>query len=152
MIRVDDPHAVKHISKSSNVAFIRSHHKCIARYDRNDRLMGGVFFTDFNYASVQIHVASFAPNWINKQLLWLVFDYPFNHLKVKKLIGLVPETNKAAQSFDIGLGFVLETTVKDVFPNGDMLVFGMYREQCRFLDMRPLPLDGGYIGQGLAVT
>jgi RimJ/RimL family protein N-acetyltransferase len=102
--------------------------------------MGGVLFTDYNYASAQIHVAAFQPNWVNRQLLWATFSLPFNLMGVNKLIGLVPESNKAAIKFDISLGFVLETRVEDVFPDGAMLVFGMYKDQCRFLKM-PVKLE-----------
>lgn len=140
MIRLNDPHAVGLISTACKVPFDRRYHKCIARYGGDDQLMGGVLFTDYNVVSMQIHVASFKPNWINKQLLWLTFDYPFNVCRVEKLLGLVPSANKPALDFDLHLGFVEETRVKDVFPDGDMVVLGMYRNQCKFLRMRPCPL------------
>lgn len=102
--------------------------------------MGGVLFTDYNVVSMQIHVASFKANWINRQLLWLTFDYPFNVCRVEKLLGLVPSANQKALDLDRHLGFKEETRVKDVFPDGDMVVLGMYRADCRFLKMKPVPL------------
>ena len=136
MIRFNDPHATKLISQHCKVPFVPTHHQSIARYDRNDKLMGGVLFTDYNVVSAQIHVASFQPNWINKELLWVTFDYPFNQVGINKLIGLVPSTNVEALRFDMALGFVIETRVKDVFPDGDMLVLAMYKADCRFLKMK----------------
>lgn len=137
MIRFNDPHATGLISRHSRVPFIKDYHTTIARYDRRDMLMGGVMYTDFNHASIQLHIAAFQPNWVNREMLWVCFNYPFCKLGVNKLIGLVPENNKAAIVFDLHLGFVVEHTVRDVFPGGEgMVVLGMYAEQCRFLKMR----------------
>jgi hypothetical protein len=35
------------------------------------------------------------------------------------------------------LGFTVETRIRDVFPDGDAVVMGMYRAQCRWLDLKP---------------
>lgn len=148
MLRLNAPHAVKLISEWTSVPFIPSHHTCIARYDSNDELMGGVIYTDYNVASIQIHVAAFKHTWLSRELLWAVFNFPFNACKVTKLLGLVRSTNARAIKLDLSLGFVLETTVKDVFPDGDMLVFSMLRENCRFLKMKPPAITyGGNYGQ-----
>lgn len=146
MIRIDDPHSIEHISRACRVPFVKGFTKCIAVYDSTDKLAGGVFFTDYNVASMNIHVASFRPYWITPQFLWLTFDYPFNVCNINKLIGLVPESNKAAIKFDLNLGFVEEARIRDVFPEGAMIVFGMYKADCRFLKMKPRPL-GGLNGQ-----
>lgn len=143
MLRWNAPHAVNLITEWTSVPFIPKLHTCVARYNRHDQLMGGVFFTDYNVASVQIHVAAFQHNWLNRELLWTVFDLPFNVFNVRKLLGLVRSTNKRAIRLDLKLGFVLETTVKDVFPDGDMLVFSMLRENCRWLGMTPPTITFG---------
>lgn len=136
MIRFNDPVAIEKISKAVSVPFIKSHHQCIARFE-GDELCGGVFFTDYNIASIQIHVASFRRRWIDRELLWITMDYPFNKLKVKKLIGLVRETNKAAIDFDLHLGFKVEARIPDVFEDCGMVVLGLYRSDAlRYLEMR----------------
>lgn len=108
--------------------------------------MGGVIYTDYNVASIQIHVAAFRHTWLSREFLWAVFNFPFNTIKIKKLLGLVRSTNERAIKLDLRLGFVLETTVKDVFSDGDMLVFSMMRENCRWLDMVPpkITYEGNY--------
>jgi RimJ/RimL family protein N-acetyltransferase len=137
MLRFNDPHAINLISKATKVPFVNSHHQCVARYGRDDVLLGGVLFTDYNVASMQLHVASFRPNWLNRELLWHTFDYPFVKLDVRKLILTIPTTNEPSLGLAFGLGFVLECRVTDVFPDGDMLVLGMYRDDCKYLRMRP---------------
>ena len=137
MIRFNDPDAIRAISEATTVPFVPTHHQCIARFDDAGNLLGGVLFTDYNVASIQIHVASFRHRWIDRELLWITMDYPFNKLGVKKLIGLVRESNKAAIDFDLHLGFTIEARIPDVFPDCGMVILGMYKSDARrYLEMR----------------
>jgi hypothetical protein len=140
MIRFDDVHAIKLIAKASNMQFVPLMHHCIARYNSQDQLMGGVLFSDWMGGSVQVHVAGFQPCWADKGLLYLTFNYPFTQLGVKKLIGLVPEWNYRARNLNLHLGFKIEYKVDDVFnhqqlDNG-MYIMSMRREDCKWLNMK----------------
>ena len=73
---------------------------------------------------------------MTREFLWMVFDYAFNQAKVKRITGLVGEGNLKARSFDEHIGFVLETTLQDAHPTGDMLVYKMTRPMCRWLNIR----------------
>ena len=99
-------------------------------------LIAGVVFDSWNGASVQMHVAALpGRNWVSKALLGIVFDYPFNQLKVKKILGTVGESNVAARRFDEHVGFKLEATLSEAHPDGMLLVYSMTREQCRWLSL-----------------
>lgn len=101
------------------------------------RLVAAVAFNDFNGANMCIHVASDgSKNWLNKHFLKCVFDYAFNHCKVKRLTGIVPSSNIAARRFDEHLGFVEEARLKDAHPDGDLILYRMRKEDCRFLNTR----------------
>ncbi|QGM46130.1 hypothetical protein [Methylocystis heyeri] len=95
--------------------------------------LGGALYTEYNGHSVQMHVAGLAPNWLNRKLLRQAFEFPFEHLKVKKIFGLVEAANTIALDFDLHLGFIEEARIGDVFTSGDMVVLAMYRHNCRFL-------------------
>jgi hypothetical protein len=141
-IRFNDPHAAYLIASAAKIPFVPQLHHCIAEYDSNDILRGGVLFTDYLGGSVQVHVAGFRLNWASKVLLYLTFQYPFKIIRVKKLIGLVPESNTQARNLNLHLGFKIEYLVADVFnwgdaPNG-MYVMSMYAEDCKWLNM-PTP-------------
>jgi hypothetical protein len=83
-----------------------------------------------------MHVAAVpGARWMTREFLWVCFDYPFNQLRVNKILGLVDSTNVPAQRFDQNLGFVLEHSIKDAGKVGDLLVYSMTRQQCRFLEM-----------------
>ena len=109
---------------------------CFGVEDSEGRLIAGVAFDNYNVASVQIHVAALpGKNWISKSLLEQVFSYPFRRLGVKKLIGLVGSTNAEALKFDLALGFRIEATLKDAYPDGDLLILSMTQDQCRWLNI-----------------
>lgn len=99
---------------------------------KDGTLIAGVLYDSFNRSSIRMHVAG-EGMWAKPWFVKTCFDYPFNKLGVKKVIGLVDETNMAARRFDEHLGFVLEATIKDAAPKGDLMIYTMTREQCRFL-------------------
>ena len=141
---MNDAHAVNLIASAAHVQYVPKLHQCVAEYDNNDILRGGVLFTDWMGGSIQVHVAGFRKNWASKTLLFLTFDYPFKQLKVKKLIGLVPEINWRARNLNLHLGFKIECLIDDVFNDSNslngMYIMSMKREDCRWLNMKPPPI------------
>jgi len=104
---------------------------------RGEDLIAGVVFDSFNGASVCMHVAAEpGAKWMTKSYLYLCFAYPFKQLKVKKILGLVGSDNLQAQKFDEHLGFVLEATLKEAHPKGDLLVYSMTADQCPWLNLK----------------
>lgn len=96
-------------------------------------LIAGVLFDSYNTRSVCMHVAATGAGWLNREYLKVCFDYPFNQLKVNKILGLVDSTNMQARKFDEHLGFQLEATIKDAGKFEDLLIYSMTRQQCRYL-------------------
>jgi hypothetical protein len=101
------------------------------------KLLGGVIYTDYTGASVQMHMAGFSPQWMTREFLWMAFDYPFNQLECKKVFGQVPETNTRALEIDQRLGFKIVAKIEDVFPDGACYVLALAREDCRWLKLPP---------------
>jgi RimJ/RimL family protein N-acetyltransferase len=100
-----------------------------------------VAYTNFQEKSCCMHIASIAPNWISKDLLWAAFDYPFNSLKVKVILAAVASTNEEALKLDRHLGFVDKAYIEDAHLDGDLVILAMRRENCRWLDIKT-PLKG----------
>ena len=102
---------------------------------RNGALVAGIAYSDFNGVNCQMHVAALpGARWLTREFLWSAFDYPFRQLKLRRVTGLVGEGNAAARRFDEHLGFELETTLRLAHPSGDLLVYVMWREKCRWLN------------------
>lgn len=94
------------------------------------------YFESYNGASVLCHVASEGKNWLNREFLWFYFYYPFEQLKVKKLIAPIDSSNLPSVRFAQSIGFSLEATLKDACPKGDMLLFSMEKAACKWLTLR----------------
>jgi RimJ/RimL family protein N-acetyltransferase len=114
----------------------------ISHVDKDGKLLGGVIFDGYTGSCVFAHQASFDKRWLSRDMLWVLFDYPFNQLKVKKICGTIPSSNPKLLEFNLKLGFIVETIIKDGYPDGDMLVMSMTRGECRWLDMKPRGLRG----------
>lgn len=102
----------------------------------NDRVIAGVLFDNYNGASIQMHVAAEpGARWMTRQYLWKCFDYPFRQLQCKLVVGLVAASNHDARRFDEHLGFILKATLEDAHPDGDLLIYGMTKDQCKWLSL-----------------
>lgn len=101
--------------------------------EREGQIIGGVVYDHYNINSIVMNVAG-EGNWLNREFLWFAFYYPFEQLKVKKIIGLVDSSNLKARRFDEHLGFVLEHCIVDGGQQEDQLIYSMTRNQCRWLE------------------
>lgn len=104
--------------------------------EANGELVAGIVYDHYNGRSIAMHVAGEGGHWLNRSLLRAVFAYPFDELKVIKVLGLVDSENVAARKLDEHLGFEVEAVIKDAAPKGDLLIYGMRRNMCRFLNGR----------------
>ena len=105
---------------------------CLGWHD-GKQLVAGVAYTDFNSANVFMHVVGIGKRWLRREFLRACFDYPFNRLKVARVTGAVAASNMAARRFDEHLGFTLETTLQGAHPTGDLLVYVLWKKDCRWL-------------------
>lgn len=111
----------------------RDGNKCIG-LERNGQIVAGVMFDWTNGASITAHIAITGP--INREFIWFIFYYPFEQLKVNVILGQVSSTNKKAQKFDEHLGFRLHTVIPYGSPDGDLLIYSMYKHQCKWLRIK----------------
>lgn len=101
---------------------------------RGGNLVAGVLYDNWTGRAIQMHVASDGSRkWLNREFLRVAFEYPFEQLKLNKVIGIVDSTNTDALRFDHHLGFVTEAIIKDAGRHGDLHILSMTRQQCRFL-------------------
>lgn len=102
---------------------------------RDGEILAGVVYCNFNGANIDMHVAAVpGRRWLTREYLWFCFFYPFYQCGVKRITGLVPASNEDARKFDEHLGFTLEARLKDAHPTGDILVYRMFKNDCRWLN------------------
>lgn len=88
-------------------------------------------YDDYNGASVRAHLA--IDGKLTPEFIWYGFYYPFEELKVNKIIGLVASTNHKALRLDKHFGYIEEAIIKDAVPYGDLHILTMTKDQCRYL-------------------
>lgn len=140
MIIINDPEAFNAIATAADAPYLPGRDWCIAKRNAAGELIGGVMLTTFTGigGSVQVHVAGFAPNWLDRILLFATFDMAFNWLQVGKVIAMISEHNAKSLNFNSRLGFRDECKIDGVFTfEGKpcaVVVRSMTRDQCRFLE------------------
>ena len=100
-------------------------------------LLAGVVYQNYTKVDIHMHVAALpGRRWMSRHFLGECFRYPFEQLKCRRVTGLVPAKNAVAAKFDEHLGFTWEGRIRRILPDGDdVIVYGMLREECRFLEV-----------------
>ena len=93
-------------------------------------------FEGCNGASIMLHCVGEGRIWLNREFLWFTFYYPFEQLKLEKIICPVESTNYDSRNFIENIGFVLEATLKKAAPKGDLLIYTLEKDQCKWLSLR----------------
>lgn len=147
-IYLDNPWHGEIISRYFNLnsGFREGVDRCIS-VTREGKLAAGVLYDNFRQRSVQMHIVSFMKNWMTRDALWVAFDYPFNQMGVEVIFGPVPSTDTKTLDFDRHIGFKDRGAVlKDAVPGGDLIFLSMYREDCRWLTIKPRTIRRGFDG------
>lgn len=106
----------------------------IGQLDGLGNIVGGAVFNNYTRRDIHIHVAGISPRWLTRRFLGECFRYVFLGLGCRRCTGLVAASNSRAQRFDEGLGFVYEGTLRGYLADDeDCLIYGMLREECRWL-------------------
>jgi len=100
---------------------------------KDSELVGVTGFNAFMPNSCQIHVAAKDVQFLTREYLNCVFDYPFNKLKVKVIIAPICKDNVKSLNLCRKLGFEQVADIPYGHPNGDLIVVTMKRNQCRWL-------------------
>lgn len=97
--------------------------------------IAGVAYDGYNGCIVMCHIWIDKGRKPSKEWIAAIFDYPFNKLVVKKIVGQVRSSNSAALEIDKHFGFEFEARITDFYDNGDSLeVLTMTRSQCAILN------------------
>lgn len=104
--------------------------------ESDDKLVAGVVYSDFNGSNITAGIAGDGKQWLTPEFLWFMFFYPFVQLGVKRITACVEQTNLVSQQFVTKLGFSFESRMERAGRTGDLLVYRMFREDCRYLERR----------------
>lgn len=136
-IVVNDPEDGQEIAAAAGAYFNPACDNVICHH-RGDERLGGQILTGYTGESISGHTASWSPHWINRDMIFMCFDYPFNQLGVKRIFGQVPEDNWHALEFNRKMGFKQVARIEGVYRhNIACIVMCLEREDCHLLKVRP---------------
>lgn len=98
----------------------------------NDKLVAGVVYDHYTETCVTATIAV-EKKVLPRQLVRAMFRYPFEQLGVSKIIVYINDANKASVKLATKLGFAIEGKIKDVYPDGSMLIMGLPKANCVWL-------------------
>ena len=133
-IRIDAPGVGAWIMERASGHFHEGFDHTFSTHD-GDQVLGGFALVDYLGGAMTVHMASEHLGWCPRQLLWMVFDYAFNHLKLHKLLAVVRHDNYHILAMNLRAGWNIEFVLRDVFPDGKhMVVLSMTRDSCRWFE------------------
>lgn len=130
MITVDKFHVGPWVCEKAGGVFTQEDSQAIGLIDNGDLLMG-VLYNNYTQNNVFAHIRADKP--LTPAFVKIMFDYPFNQLKVKRITAPIKSTNKRAIEFVQRLDFVIECKLAQAIPDGDMHIYVLWREKCRYL-------------------
>ena len=140
-IVVNNPAHTEAIAGSVGVSYHRRA-MSVSR-ERDGVLLGGVVYYDYTEESMCVHVAGWDDHWVNRDILFCMFDYPFNQMRVKRVFAQIPEDNQRSLDFNAKLGFKTVARIEGVYLNDvACIVRRIDRAGAeRFLKIRPLHIQ-----------
>lgn len=103
------------------------------RFD-DGRLAAVVIFQRPEQRNCTMHVAAASSQWATPEFLQAVFRYPFLSLDCLRVTATVMQSNFRCCRLLQHLGFQLEGCLRG-FPEGNLLVFGMLKEECKWVEL-----------------
>ena len=104
---------------------------------KDGEIVGGVVLNEYNGVNINVHIASDESKmWMNKEFLWYVFHYAFEEANVNRMTALIGEGNKAAIHLNTRMGFKHEAAIEGAHPTGKMLILGMFKQDCKWLNIK----------------
>jgi hypothetical protein len=100
--------------------------------EKDGNLIAGVIFERYNGVSLWMHVA--IEGRLTPAYIKAIFNYAFIDCDVEKVIGTVTSGNVKAIKFDEHLGFTEEGRIRNACIEGDIILYTMTKEQCRYIN------------------
>ncbi len=108
--------------------------------DEWGNILAGVVYNNYREGvGLEATIASTSPRWCNRAMLAAIFGYPFDQVGCRRLTAITERKNQPVRAFLCRIGFREEGLLRHGFPSDDAVVYGMLREECRWLRTKEAP-------------
>ena len=102
--------------------------------EKDGKLVAGVCYDNWTGRSIMAHIV--VDGKMTPGYLYAIFHYPFQHAGAEKVYCPIAESNTESIRLCSKMGFEREATLSDAHPDGDIYLYSMKRENCRFTGAR----------------
>ena len=118
------------VAAKNNQMYFEANSQAVG-WEKDGEIVAGVIYDGWNKQSIVCHIA--ATESLTATFLAKVFDYSFRQLQVHKMIATVSSKNFKSIRLVTHMGFKEEAKINDAHPSGDIVIFTMNKEDCKFL-------------------
>lgn len=97
-------------------------------------LIASVIYSRYRHPDVEIHIMSTDKRWCTRRTLRHIFNYPFIQLECNRVTAHTDPAVPAVCNFLQRIGFVKEGLIREGSADGDVLLLGMLRRECRWIN------------------
>ncbi len=119
------------VCEKVGVKWVSGRGAAIGQLNEKGELVAGVLYEDWSGANIFVHMAA-TGLWAKKEFLNVAFDYAFNFLKVNRVTAMIESNNTRCLRLAHRAGFELECTLKGASKSGDVLIFRMFKSDCKY--------------------
>lgn len=102
------------------------------------RIIAGVVYHTYRPGyNIEMSIASITPRWANENSLRAFFTYPFIQLNLPRVTAVTSNKATSVQKFLERLGFIKEGMMREAHPDGDALIYGLLRKDCKYIEELP---------------
>lgn len=87
-------------------------------------------FDEYDGTNIEVHIAS--RRW-TRDWMRAAFHYCFNVCGCRRMTGLIDARNFHMKSYMSRLGFEYEGRMRHALPDGDIEIYGLLREDCKWV-------------------
>lgn len=96
------------------------------------RILGAVGYDNWSAKMCEMHIAG-ETGWLTRKLIWVMFHYPFVHCGLDIVMSRVSSANTKSLEVVRRLGAQLECQIKGGCEDGDLCLFSLRKENCRWI-------------------
>jgi len=108
-------------------------HTWIASVDEDGNMLAGMIYSHFQEKSCNMSVVVKDPRGVQRHVLEKIFAYPFLQCGLRRVTGVIRESNQRSLNFALALGYTVEAKLKHWYADEDGVQVVMLREDCKWL-------------------
>ncbi len=111
--------------------------RIITAVDHDGMPVGAAVYRHITLCNLEMMIAlPFGARGVSREFVHWMFHYPFMQLRLPHISTVADEANEASVRLTLHVGFEIEGRMRRVFNGRDGIIFGMCRDECRWIGPR----------------